>query len=106
MDGVSGITNAVRQSPSVNAQSGKAIASPPKVSAPVTTGSQAPASPEVERSLDIRGELDVDDAADSVVSRVVDSNTGEVVSQLPSDAELRLMRWSRQMVGSLLDKIA
>ncbi len=108
MDGVSGITSTVGQALSVNTQSGKAIASPPTVSAPATAGSQtsAAASPEVEQSVETRGELDVDDAAASVVSRVVDANTGEVVSQLPSDTELRLRKWSRQMVGSLLNKIA
>lgn len=41
--------------------------------------------------------LDVDPSANLVIARVVDSDTGEVIRQLPSKAEVRFVTTSREM---------
>ena len=92
--------------PPINAGVGKAIASnrndagqPAKVAAPVA------AAPDVQRQIGTRSELDVIQAVERVVSRVVDQS-GSVVDQVPSETELRLLERSRQVTGALFDKTA
>lgn len=98
---------AVAQLPSTKLENGKAIASPKEVSTPVTAGgaSSAAVTPEVQRQIDTRSELDVNQTVERVISRVVDI-TGSVVDQIPTETELRLLERSRQTVGTLFNKTA
>lgn len=95
-----------RSLPPVNAAVGKAIASnrseagqPAKNATPVAT------APEVQRQIDTRSELDVNQTVERVISRVVDQS-GSVVDQIPTEEELRLLERSRQVTGTLFNKSA
>lgn len=50
--------------------------------------------------------MDVDRNTGRVVGRVVDTKTGEVVSQIPSKEMLRLLARTREMLGHLFDEKA
>ena len=52
----------------------------------------------------VRVELFVDDATNQVFGRVIDSNTGKEIRQIPAEDIRRLQAISREMFGSILDQ--
>lgn len=101
------VTLAIRSLPSVKAVTGKAIASPQSAATtPVKSAAPVTASaPVVQKPVDTRSELDVNQTVERVISRVVD-DSGSVVDQIPSETELRLLERSRQIAGTVLSKTA
>jgi len=51
-------------------------------------------------------ELDVDDATGRTVGRIVDSDSGEVLVQIPSEEMLALIARVREALGPLVDEVA
>jgi len=99
------VTSTIALVPSVGTPTGKNSAPPAEVS--VDTHSAArPYTPAPVQVPMTRMELDVDKASDRFVGRVVDTETGTVVVQIPSEAMLRLWEKTREMIGALLDKRA
>ncbi|HEY4135465.1 MAG TPA: flagellar protein FlaG [Alphaproteobacteria bacterium] len=51
-------------------------------------------------------QLDVDQATRTVIGRIVDKQTGEVVKQIPSEEMVHLMARNAELLGALLNKKA
>ena len=90
----------------VATQLGKTVS--PKVEAKpqptVSATVPAPSAPEPVRIPITRMELDIDKPTGRFIGRIVESETGAVVAQVPSEAIIRLLEKTRELVGKLLDK--
>jgi hypothetical protein len=89
----------------VATQLGKTVS--PKVEAkpqPAVTTVTAPSTPEPVRIPMTRMELDIDKPTGRFIGRIVESETGAVVAQVPSEEIIRLLEKTRELVGKLLDK--
>lgn len=51
-------------------------------------------------------ELDIDDNTRTVIGRIVNPETGEIVKQIPSEEMVRLMARNAELLGALLNKKA
>jgi len=102
------VTNAIGRLSSVATQTGKTIAPRTEVKIRVDAGAAATAPKPAEpvRLTGTRIELDVDKITRRFIGRLVDSDTGAVVKQIPSEAMIRLLEKTREMIGALLDKTA
>ena len=73
----------------------------------VLAGAAATALPAgAARATGTRLSVDVDKPTGRFIGRIVDSDTGAVVAQVPSEEMLRLWERTREMLGELLDKTA
>jgi uncharacterized FlaG/YvyC family protein len=91
----------------VATQVGKAVS--PDIEAkpqPAVTTVTAPSTPEPVRTAMNHMELDIDGPTGRFIGRIVESQTGAVVAQVPSEALIRLFEKTRELVGKLLDKTA
>jgi len=90
------------------AASSSATAPAPKATSPApratssgtSSGKSAPAVHSTRMSLD------VDKDTGRVIGRSIDSQTGEVLDQIPSPEMIRLLAKTREMLGALLDEMA
>jgi hypothetical protein len=72
-----------------------------------TAGEAQETAPTVRRiPLPARVELDIDRGSGRVVGRFIDSQTGEVVRQVPPKELLRLLAKTRELIGALFDEKA
>ena len=99
------VTSTIALVPSVGTPTGKNSTPPVEVSVEAHAAAR-PYTPAPVQVPMTRMELDVDKASDRFVGRVVNTETGAVVVQVPSEAMLRLWEKTRQMIGALLDKRA
>ena len=102
------VTNAIGLvKPSVGTQTGKVFAPQAENTSQPVAGAAAAALPsDALRAIGTRLSVDVDKPTGRVIGRIVDSNTGAVVSQVPSKEMIRLWEMTREMLGKLLDKTA
>jgi flagellar protein FlaG len=75
-------------------------------SAGPATGHQGGAVPAAETAgpHTTRLELDIDEATDRVIGRIVDTVTGDVIQQVPREEVVRLIARARELIGRLFDE--
>lgn len=110
------VVTTISRLPSIGTPTGTAIAtrivaaaqaaSPVKVSANAGVQIALPQLPALQRQLNTRMELEVDQPTGRVIGMVIDASTGAVVDQIPTEAMMRLLERTREIVGALLDKTA
>jgi len=100
------VTSTIALVPSVGTPTGKNSAPPAEASVDTHAAAARPYTPAPVQVPMTRMELDIDKASDRFVGRVVNTETGAVVVQVPSEAMLRLWEKTREMIGALLDKRA
>lgn len=64
---------------------------------------------EIQSRLNLMGTrlgLDIDDAAETVVARITDKDSGDLIKQIPSEEILELKNKIEDLIGILFDKKA
>jgi len=100
------VTSTLGQMLQVATQAGNKVVVRPEAAPQPDQGVAAPSAPKRVPILGTRTELDVDKPTGRFVGRLVNADTGAVVAQIPSEAILRLLEKTREMIRQILDKKA